>query len=651
MSEWTITGSEGAIPVTGTFAELKLGNLRRILTNQDVDQVTFTAPGTALDADALFIYGETVTIKKDGDPWFLGRVNRIRRSGSPAAELITYELVGPWWWLEKLTYQQVWQCYTEGVKEDTWKSRVILGQDEAGDPITTGAQITDVINYAIDNDAPIALGTIDADLPLPMDEQRELSCADVIRRLCKFQPDLVCWFNYSAATPVFNCRKISNLTALSLSIDGAPCGELEISPRYDLKLPGVVIRYEITGDINGSPYEQVRLDTAGTTDDIETLVATLELAGPRITWVEQRVKTEAYPATPLTDKAFWKRRIPWLAEVADADLVIHAASRDSALANILLEGDITDWMVSDHEVSWAEDTLTIDFSYILRDGVNKVKVVTGAIESVKVIATDILAGTQYFRQPGSYSTESGEPVPSGLAAKVFASWANLHWEGLYTHVADEVSAALLVGRVLNLTDGLDAWATMKALIQRVEQDVDSGTSVITFGPPSHLGPAELLEMFRALRSRRSAMAFKARTSGSSADAVGCVKVGGADAKPQPGGPGGGFAEKFASTSTGYDRTVNLDPTEITKEDAAVEIKAREVLCFEDASTLKTRQVLCSAGYGDATLFSEITVVTAFQYNASNHQLQIKTRTVKVLSPSAESGWTLITGGQAEECDS
>jgi len=48
---------------------------------------------------------------------------------------------------------------------------------------------------------------------------------------------------------------------------------------------------------------------------------------------------------------------------------------------------------------------------------------------------------------------------------------------------------------------------------------------------------------------------------------------------------------------------------------------------------------------------EMTVVTDVQYNAATKQLQKKTRLVKVLfiDEELESEWTMITGGQAEDC--
>jgi len=54
--------------------------------------------------------------------------------------------------------------------------------------------------------------------------------------------------------------------------------------------------------------------------------------------------------------------------------------------------------------------------------------------------------------------------------------------------------------------------------------------------------------------------------------------------------------------------------------------------------------------GVANLSSSFTVVTDVQYETSSKQLQIKTISIKAISVGTESAWTMITGGQAGECD-
>jgi len=62
------------------------------------------------------------------------------------------------------------------------------------------------------------------------------------------------------------------------------------------------------------------------------------------------------------------------------------------------------------------------------------------------------------------------------------------------------------------------------------------------------------------------------------------------------------------------------------------------------------QVLASTPYdvtgGDP--LTKITVITGWQYDATNHLFQIKTRDVYVLKPGDESAWTTPTGGVLDQ---
>ena len=59
----------------------------------------------------------------------------------------------------------------------------------------------------------------------------------------------------------------------------------------------------------------------------------------------------------------------------------------------------------------------------------------------------------------------------------------------------------------------------------------------------------------------------------------------------------------------------------------------------------------TAKWGPGGGTDEITVITDVRYDATTKQLQKKTRRVKVafITGESESAWTMISGGQAEEC--
>lgn len=95
----------------------------------------------------------------------------------------------------------------------------------------------------------------------------------------------------------------------------------------------------------------------------------------------------------------------------------------------------------------------------------------------------------------------GETEPAGLAADFYTSISTLHYSGEITLKERECSGTVLVGNTLNLTNGKAAWATMNAVVQQSVENLDSGETNLTLGPPEHLGPADFAELARYWRER------------------------------------------------------------------------------------------------------------------------------------------------------
>lgn len=593
-ASWTILQA-GAYK---TFAALELGRLSRKLISQAIDDCTFAAVGTAFDGAALWSHGETVIVRKDDAQWFYGRVTSIPRIGVASGEDIEYVLAGPWWHLEKAVYQQSWQIYNGGLGAQ-YKTRVILNQDADGDRITTGAQIADAVNWAISRGAPIALGTVDPDLNLPFDEQTDTTCAEVILKMLRWSPDVSCWFDYSTAPfPTFHCRKRANLSPLSYDVSaGSAVNDVFVTPRYDLLLPGVVLNFEQTSEVDDATYETLNTDTAGDTGAITTLFSTIELAGSKTTYLTQKTATVDWPE-PLTDKAWWKAAVPALAQIPDDDITIHDASRTGELDRILTEGTVQDWMAPTAE----DDVVTAKMDYTVRDAAsptpNVVEVVKDKDVSVRVTSTDAL--TTIYRKVSSY--DAGEPVPVGLAAALYAAWSQLQYDGQIVMTEEDPAGVANPGRRLNFTNGLAAWSSMNALIQQVTESVDDGKTSITYGPARHLGADDLVNLLRASRTRRPSYKYVTRTTGLSTDGS-ATDLSGPSPKQEPSvNAGESTSQTYRDTGGDEDTTIKVDPSLVTKDDAAVVIQPREayVVDPDDPTTAKKRWILASLGYGDST---------------------------------------------------
>ncbi len=104
-----------------------------------------------------------------------------------------------------------------------------------------------------------------------------------------------------------------------------------------------------------------------------------------------------------------------------------------------------------------------------------------------------------------------EPLPSNLAGQVYDSVKDLTYSGSIRLEEDEVSETIGIGMVFNVTNGAIEWSTMNALVVSITEDVDAGVTEAQFGPPQHLGVADLVELMRVARNRKLTPALFWRT--------------------------------------------------------------------------------------------------------------------------------------------
>lgn len=250
----------------------------------DTDQLTFRLPKANPEDDLDFAYDDLVSLLRDDVRYFLGRVARCRtvfRSGQAFHE---YLVEGPWADLERIVYQQSRKIRSEDFltlgDEDT--TRVTLGQNEFGHQISTGSQILSILSYALSQGARLALGSVPELIMAPLEEARDLTCAEAIRRQIANTPDAVAYFDYSLAAPQLNIARRADLAAVMLDLDDANLVE-EFSPaeRKDLVPRGIVFVYTSTEENpdDGKTYTRITRDSAGETTGLNVIVATIDLMG------------------------------------------------------------------------------------------------------------------------------------------------------------------------------------------------------------------------------------------------------------------------------------------------------------------------------------------------------------------------------------
>lgn len=594
MSTWTLMDAHS---VEKTFAEWGLNGLERALVNQTADTVAFSAPGRAYDEEPLFSYGDTLSIRRDGALWFQGRVAQVPRVGEADAEGIRYKLVGPWWYLDDLVFQQNWKQLQDFSDEDSslldvTRSRVVIGQTIDGAKLSGAAQIAEVINFAIAQGRPLQLGTVEPDADIPWDERQDPSCAEVIRRVLRWTPDAVAYFDYTTTPPTFHVRHRASLSPFSMTLNaGAPVKSVKIAPRYDLQRSVVVLKYEQTQTVNGQDFTRIVRDQYPPDVDenaVGALTMTLELSGGSATYQTQSVTTSPIQENSVT---WWKEKLPWLNKLGN--IQISGGTRTpNDLENELKKGTISAWMGKQSGVVEVKANLSYERwqdpdSPYSSSGNPIIEKKTLVSIVTRVRGTD--ARTQSFSRLKRFT--SGEPVPVGLAQQLYTSVGTLPYEGALLLKEEECGGVAAPGHFLRLLGGRNEWSTMDAVIQSVTEKIDLGETNLKFGPPTHLGADDLIGLLRVNRTRVTTYRATERSSGKPA---GKAEVDGIDEVPvENSSPGAGQTSRLMLLAASGDGSgkVTLDVTDCNNK----ELKVRELDICDDGVAKKIL-VVCSEAY-------------------------------------------------------
>lgn len=499
MMDWILEYNEIKKP----FHEWGLSNLCRLRINQAKDKVTFTNEAESVHAINLFEPGSFIKIFYGDALWFQGIITTTPGFASSRKEGMHYEVMGPWWFLENLVYQQGWvhvdklnEEKKEFIKVDT--GRIILGQDASGLHLTNGDQIKNILHYAIQQGAPIQIGSIDVNIYFPFDETKDLSCAEAIQRLLRWSPDAITFFDYGTLPyPTLHILSRRNLKSLSLPLESLQ--EIYITPRHDLQTTAVVLKYEKQHTWDGEVWSSTDIDTYptdATGKEFKALVLTIELQGSSIQNIQQSIKTKPIA---INNAQWWKQHVPALDNVPLEAIEIKDASRKSQLPYELIEGSICPWINKKIE----EDVIQAKLSYR-----TETEWVIDRTFAIKLYATD--AASDVYSK--ILSNVPAEDTPQGLAQYLYEATHPLHFDGEITlplfykegeALWSEVSRPLFFSfdQLINIKEGQASWNTMNALVQSVKENVDQNMVKIKFGPPKHLGPDDLIELLRMNRKR------------------------------------------------------------------------------------------------------------------------------------------------------
>jgi hypothetical protein len=354
---------------------------------------------------------EELLVLRDGVPWFRGRLTAEKRGAYGSTEGLVLTLSDPWWYLEKIIYEQQAQFVNSPTANPTpakptglqlsdftlvtkATSDIIVSQDETGSLVDSKAQIIDALNYAIAKGAPLAIGTIDAGIAIPRTELRDVTCAQIILASIRWTPDQTTWWDFSVDPPALNIRDRANRPLYNIDIADQAVAQVELNERRDLTLSGVTLNYLRTNQRSNFEFVTLDKDQAGPDPEgIGALIFTQELYG----------------------------------------------------------------------TSFIETTSS-----------------TG-----EVVGTTITPA---------------EDIPVGLAARLYAVWGVAPWEGRISLVADDLAAMLWLSQTARVLSGNPAWAAATMDIQQASEDIFTGRTELTIGPPTQLGPSDLIGLVRKVRT-------------------------------------------------------------------------------------------------------------------------------------------------------
>ena len=524
MSTWEIRIADRVLPASSW----SVSGIQRRRSSQAADVVAFSveSQASALTTETPFAPLLEVVIFRDGVRWFVGRVTSVRRAAAGAAERIAIEVAGPWWYLDNLVYQQTWRVFGSG---EIHKSHCLLNTFADGTKMGVRLQIADILTWVSTNavakfgSAPFQWNPSEfPDALIPVDEVRDITSAEALSKQLRWIPDAVTWWDYSTTPPTFHCQRRAALQVTTMPA-AAPITSIEITPRTDLVVPAVVLKYERIDVVNGTRRPGLFVDAyppAATGSEFGALCATIDLEGWSVSSAEARITTEPFPKTA---ENWWKwllKKEPWLGQtgITLVDPVsVGITNSDSAVFPIydreLVDGQIAEWMGK----SASKVTVGIMVHLSIAGQSESFESVWRAF-SINVVSTNAVSGT--YRQVTDVT--DGEAPPIGLAQVLYDALSVVEWEGTLSMVQESVGAlaAPALGQRLNLTGGRPEWESMAAMIQEVTENVDAGSTVIRFGPPQHLGPRDLVELLRVNRFRSTRTSPLARTGDTGAAGTG-----------------------------------------------------------------------------------------------------------------------------------
>ncbi len=300
--------------VTKTFADWGLAEAKLTFRQWACDELPLRAVGRNVDLTSLFPVGSTLSVQDaNGTQIFVGRMTRkppVKYSGKSEDQF--YSLFGPWWYFETLGFQYTWlvsaaqgsgQIFPKPVP--TLRATTIIGNQADGTSLDLGKMASLVEDYVLSTAeactpsfVPFQKGVMTPSTIIPPSEIADVTCAQIMITFFSFVPDAQQWFDYSTSPPTLHIGQRGNVTPVNLPAFGAPVSDVALTPRDDLVVPAVVIKYKQTNTIDGTPYTTITPDIypVGAQDpNFQNLVADVDLMPGNASYQKQAITVTDRP--------------------------------------------------------------------------------------------------------------------------------------------------------------------------------------------------------------------------------------------------------------------------------------------------------------------------------------------------------------------
>ncbi len=289
--------------------------------NRGMDQLRLI-----LAKDPGWTYGQSITVTRNGSTFWTGHVTITARNFQRNDR---WEIVikNGWHDLAERTYENKlkhWNIETRDVhSESIYVPEAMLGQDETGAHIRTGAQIADIVAFSQSKGDSISAGSILTGVLPPQSYAADISCLQAIQKMMVYHPDASAWIDGTA----LHVQPASALATVALDPATDDLESWPIVERPDLKPKGLKIVWKkaITQDgVSRMTYEtHTRGDLSGKP---AAVVFTIELAGANANYEHVQIDTRSIPESDQLDiawaKNFYRSLLPWLANADLDDLEI-----------------------------------------------------------------------------------------------------------------------------------------------------------------------------------------------------------------------------------------------------------------------------------------------------------------------------------------